>query len=155
MTTLAEQLEAYCLESLGHLRPVLPEAVKAFPLTLMRPHSMIAQRVALIGDAAHVVHPLAGHGMNLGFGDLASLLALVTQREPQRDCGDARILERYRRARKEEVRLMQMTTDGLARLFGSDLTPLRLARRLGLNLLERLPVIKRHLISHAMGNKQS
>ena len=114
---------------------------------------MIAPRVALVGDAAHVVHPLAGHGMNLGFGDVASLLDLVKNREDHRDCGDARVLERYRRARKEEVLLMQITTDGLAHLFGSTLAPLRLARNVGLNLLNRLPVIKNKLISHAMGNR--
>ncbi|MFZ6755367.1 UbiH/UbiF family hydroxylase [Undibacterium sp. Dicai25W] len=153
LSALVARLEEYCLDVLGHLTPVLPEDIKAFPLTLMRPHSMIAQRVALIGDAAHVVHPLAGHGMNLGFGDVASLLELVKAREDHRDCGDARLLERYRRARKEEVFLMQMTTDGLARLFGSDLAPLRLARNFGLNLLNRLPVIKGKLISHAMGSK--
>jgi len=153
LSALVARLEEYCMEVLGHLTPVLPEDMKAFPLTLMRPHSMIGQRVALIGDAAHVVHPLAGHGMNLGFGDVASLLELVKAREDHRDCGDARLLERYRRARKEEVFLMQMTTDGLARLFGSDLAPLRLARNVGLNLLNRLPVIKGKLISHAMGSK--
>ncbi|MFZ6687626.1 UbiH/UbiF family hydroxylase [Undibacterium sp. SXout11W] len=153
LSALVARLEEYCLDVLGHLTPVLPEDIKAFPLTLMRPHSMIGQRVALIGDAAHVVHPLAGHGMNLGFGDVASLLELVKAREDHRDCGDARLLERYRRARKEEVFLMQMTTDGLARLFGSDLAPLRLARNVGLNLLNRLPVIKGKLISHAMGSK--
>jgi len=153
LSALVVRLEEYCLEALGHLTPVLPEEIKAFPLSLMRPHSMIAQRVALIGDAAHVVHPLAGHGMNLGFGDVASLLELVKNREDHRDCGDARVLERYRRARKEEVLLMQMTTDGLARLFGSNLAPLRIVRNAGLNLLNRLPVIKGKLISHAMGNR--
>jgi len=153
LSALVARLEEYCLDKLGHLTPVLPEEIKAFPLTLMRPHSMIAPRVALIGDAAHVVHPLAGHGMNLGFGDVASLLELVKNREDHRDCGDARVLERYRRARKEEVLLMQMTTDGLAHLFGSTLAPLRLARNVGLNLLNRLPVIKNKLISHAMGSK--
>lgn len=151
LSALAARLETYCAASLGRLTPVLPEQVKAFPLTLMRPHSMIAARVALVGDAAHVVHPLAGHGMNLGFGDVACLLDLIKGREEYRDCGDRRLLERYRRARKEQVMLMQMTTDGLARLFGSDLAPVRLARDLGMNLLDRLPVLKGRLIAHAMG----
>jgi 2-octaprenylphenol hydroxylase len=128
-----------------------PEEIKAFPLQLLRPHAMMAPRVALIGDAAHVVHPLAGHGMNLGFGDVTSLLEQIAARESHRDCGDARVLSRYSRARREEVALMQMTTDGLARLFGSDLAPLRLARSVGMNLLNRLPVLKRKLISQAMG----
>lgn len=151
LSALVRRLEEYCLDTLGHLTPVLPEDIKAFPLRLIRPHSMIAQRVALIGDAAHAVHPLAGHGMNLGFGDVTSLLALMKAREDHCDCGDAKLLERYRRSRKEDVMLMQITTDGLARLFGSDLAPLRLARNVGLNLLNRLPVLKNKLISHAMG----
>lgn len=151
LSALVSRLEEYCLDTLGHLTPVLPEDIKAFPLRLIRPHSMIAQRVALIGDAAHAVHPLAGHGMNLGFGDVVSLLALMKSREDHCDCGDAKLLERYRRSRKEDVLLMQITTDGLARLFGSDLAPLRLARNAGLNLLNRLPVLKNKLISHAMG----
>ncbi|MFZ6774967.1 UbiH/UbiF family hydroxylase [Undibacterium sp. SXout7W] len=151
LSALTDRLAKYCSEILGQLTPVLPEEIKAFPLNLIRPHSMIAQRVALIGDAAHVVHPLAGHGMNLGFGDVAALLDIVKNREDHRDCGDARVLERYSRARKEEVMLMQLTTDGLARLFGSDLAPVRLIRNAGLNLLDRFPVIKSKLISHAMG----
>lgn len=151
LSALVSRLEEYCLDTLGHLTPILPEDIKAFPLRLIRPHSMIAQRVALIGDAAHAVHPLAGHGMNLGFGDVTSLLALMKAREDHCDCGDAKLLERYRRSRKEDVMLMQITTDGLARLFGSDLAPLRLARNVGLNLLNRLPVLKNKLISHAMG----
>lgn len=151
LSALVDRLMPYCGDSLGSLQPVLPEAIKAFPLRLMRPHSMIAARVALVGDAAHVVHPLAGHGMNLGFGDVADLIRILKEREAHRDCGEQRVLERYRRARKEEVMLMQMTTDGLARLFASDLTPLRVMRDLGLNLLDKLPVIKGRLIAHAMG----
>ncbi|MBC3936333.1 FAD-dependent monooxygenase [Undibacterium sp. CY7W] len=151
LSGLVSALEHYCLETHGHLTPVLPEDIKAFPLRLICPHSLIAERVALIGDAAHVVHPLAGHGMNLGFGDVADLLRLVKQRDEFRDCGDARLLEAYRRARKQDVLLMQVTTDGLSRLFGSNLGPARLMRNLGMNLLDRLPLIKNKLISHAMG----
>ncbi len=151
LSMLAERLAPYCAGALGLLTPLEPEIIKDFPLQFLRPHAMIAPRVALIGDAAHVVHPLAGHGMNLGFGDVTSLLEVVTGREAQRDCGDARVLSRYSRARREEVALMQITTDGLARLFSSKLAPVRIARTLGMNLLNRLPVIKRKLITHAMG----
>ena len=150
-TQLAARLSVFCEEKLGQLRPVQPEDVKAFPLTLIRPHAMIAPRVALVGDAAHVVHPLAGHGMNLGFADVAELLKTVAAREAHRDCGDARVLARYARARKEDVLLMQLATDGLARLFASDFEPVRLLRNAGLNLIEQFPVLKRHLISHALG----
>jgi 2-octaprenylphenol hydroxylase len=151
LAALADRLAVYCADTLGVLTPLQPEEIKAFPLQLLRPHSNIAPRVALIGDAAHVVHPLAGHGMNLGFADVTCLLAEVNGREAHRDCGDQRVLNRYRRARKEEVAMMQLTTDGLARLFSSDLEPVRLARSFGLNLLNHLPVLKRKLIAHAMG----
>ena len=148
---LAQRLAVYAQDKLGALTPLQPELVRDFPLVLMRPHSMVAPRVALVGDAAHVVHPLAGHGMNLGFADVAQLVKTVNEREPQRAIGDERVLARYARARKEDVLLMQVTTDGLARLFGADLEPLRAVRNFGLNLLDKLPVLKRRLISHAMG----
>lgn len=152
-TMLAERLSQYAHDKLGKLTPVQPELVRAFPLRLMRPHSMVSNRVALVGDAAHVVHPLAGHGMNLGFGDVADLVRLVSERESHRDIGDERVLARYARARKEEVLLMQLATDGLERLFGVGFEPLRVARNLGLNLLDKLPVLKRRLISHALGKQ--
>jgi ubiquinone biosynthesis UbiH/UbiF/VisC/COQ6 family hydroxylase len=148
---IADRLAVYADEKLGALTPLQPELVRDFPLRLIRPHAMTAPRVALIGDAAHVVHPLAGHGMNLGFGDVAQLIKTLSEREPQRGIGDDRVLARYARARKEDVLLMQVTTDGLARLFETDIEPLRAVRNFGLNLLDKLPVLKRRLISHAMG----
>ena len=151
---LAERLSVFAAQPLGRLQPVQPELVRAFPLRLMRPHSMIAPRVALVGDAAHVVHPLAGHGMNLGFGDVDALVKAVVERESHRDCGDERVLGRYARLRKEDVFLMQAATDGLERLFSADFEPLRVMRNLGLNLVNKLPVIKRALISQAMGKRQ-
>ncbi|MBX9870263.1 MAG: FAD-dependent monooxygenase, partial [Burkholderiaceae bacterium] len=151
LDALTHRLAPYAASDLGQLTPLQPELIKAFPLRLIRPHSMVAERVALIGDAAHAVHPLAGHGMNLGFGDVQALLKILSEREAHRDCGDTRLLNRYRRARSEEVALMQITTDGLARLFGSPFPAVRLARNVGMNLLNSLPVLKRKLISHAMG----
>jgi ubiquinone biosynthesis UbiH/UbiF/VisC/COQ6 family hydroxylase len=148
---IAGRLSVYAAEKLGALTPLQPELVRDFPLRLIRPHAMTAPRVALVGDAAHVVHPLAGHGMNLGFADVAQLIKTLSEREPQRSIGDARVLARYERARKEDVLLMLLTTDGLARLFGTDIEPLRAVRNFGLNLLDKLPVLKRRLISHAMG----
>lgn len=136
---------------LGQLHPLKPKAVKAFPLALIRPHEIVAPRVALVGDAAHVVHPLAGHGMNLGFSDVAGLLKATVKRGAHQSCGDDRILSRYARARREEILLMQMTTDGLERLFATDFEPLRLARNMGLNLINKMPVIKRRLMAHALG----
>jgi 2-polyprenylphenol 6-hydroxylase len=149
---LAQHLMHYCADTLGELTPLSPQRVQSFPLNFIRPHSMIGPRLALVGDAAHVVHPLAGHGLNLGFADVAALLKEVEQREAWRNCGDERVLQRYARARKEDVLLMQLVTDGLARLFSSDLTPIRTARNVGLNLVNKLPFLKRRLIQKAMNH---
>jgi ubiquinone biosynthesis UbiH/UbiF/VisC/COQ6 family hydroxylase len=148
---LAIRLGEYSEDTLGLLKPLQPESVKAIPLALVRPHAIVAPHVALVGDAAHAVHPLAGHGMNLGFGDVVELLRIVGEREAQHGIGDERILARYARARKEDVLLMQLATDGLERLFGANLEPVRVIRNLGLNLLDKLPLVKRRLIAHAMG----
>lgn len=152
LAQVAARLSALATE-LGTLTPLQPEMVKSFPLSLIRPRAITAPRVALIGDAAHVVHPLAGHGMNLGFADVAGLIKAVVERGDHRDCGDARVLARYARSRKEDILLMQLATDSLARLFGTTFEPLRIARNLGLNLVNKLPVLKRRLIGHALGSK--
>jgi ubiquinone biosynthesis UbiH/UbiF/VisC/COQ6 family hydroxylase len=148
---LAIRLGEYSESRLGLLKPLQPEAVKAIPLSLVRPHAITAPRVALVGDAAHAVHPLAGHGMNLGFGDINDLLDTIAARDAHQGIGDERVLARYARARKEDVLLMQLATDGLQRLFGANLEPVRVVRNLGLNLLDKLPLVKRRLIAHAMG----
>jgi ubiquinone biosynthesis UbiH/UbiF/VisC/COQ6 family hydroxylase len=148
---LAIRLGEYSENKLGLLKPLQPEDVKAIPLALVRPHAITAPRVALIGDAAHAVHPLAGHGMNLGFGDINGLLDTLAARDDHQGLGDERLLARYARARKEDVLLMQLATDGLERLFGANLEPVRVVRNLGLNLLDKLPLVKRRLIAHAMG----
>lgn len=154
----AEQLAAQVIRhsgaALGKLTPLPPAQAKAFPLTLLRPHAITAPRVVLVGDAAHVVHPLAGHGMNLGFADVASLVQIVGTREAHRDCGDARLLSRYARARKEDILLMQLTTDGLERLFSTAASPLQALRNAGLNVADRAPFFKSRLISHALGKPQ-
>jgi 2-octaprenylphenol hydroxylase len=151
MAQLAKQVASAVGGRLGTLSPLEPEARKSFPLSLLRPHAMTAPRVALVGDAAHVIHPLAGQGMNLGFADVAALLSAIRERGPHLNCGDARVLGRYARTRKEDVLLMQVATDGLARLFSPDAGVLRVARNLGLNLVDRLPIIKRQLIARALG----
>lgn len=148
---LAARLTALPGQPFGQLQPMVPERVQAIPLALIRAHQFVAPRIALVGDAAHVVHPLAGHGMNLGFGDVAALLHALSGSDARRDCGDARLLAGYARSRKEDVLMMQIATDGLQRLFSSQFEPLRLVRNLGLNLLDKLPVIKRRLMSHAAG----
>ena len=148
---LAVRLAVLSEQQLGALRTLQPESVKYLPLALIRPHAIVAPRVALIGDAAHVVHPLAGHGMNLGFADVDALLSAIAAREEQRSIGDERVLARYARARKEDVLLMQLATDGLARLFAANIEPVRVVRNFGLNLLDKLPMLKRRLMAHAMG----
>ncbi|HEY5801429.1 MAG TPA: UbiH/UbiF family hydroxylase [Burkholderiaceae bacterium] len=151
---LAEKITQISQSRLGALKALDSDgsdAVKAFPLTLLRTHSLIAPHIALIGDAAHVVHPLAGQGMNLGFGDCAQLLKTLAEREPHRAQGDERVLARYARARAEDILLMQVATDGLARLFETDFEPLRVVRNAGMNLLDKFPYLKRKLIGHAMG----
>jgi 2-octaprenylphenol hydroxylase len=150
---LAARLAPLCAGQLGELTPLQPEQVSDFPLALMRPNAIVAPRVALIGDAAHAVHPLSGHGMNLGFADVAQLVETVNTRQPQRGIGDERVLASYSRARKEDVLLMQVATDGLVRLFAADFEPVRVARNLGLSLLDKLPGLKRRLISHALGRQ--
>ncbi|WP_241673226.1 FAD-dependent monooxygenase [Lacisediminimonas profundi] len=152
LSLLAETLTQLPGQMVGRLTPLQPEAVQAVPLMFLKAESMIAPRVVLAGDAAHAVHPLAGHGMNLGFGDVAALMRILSEREAGRDCGDERLLRRYARARKEDVLLMQLATDGLERLFSADLEPVRVLRNLGMDVLDRLPFIKRRLITHAMGS---
>jgi len=155
MSETAEQIAArlahFCSEQLGELISLPPHSALAFPLQFIGPHSMTGPRLALVGDAAHVVHPLAGHGMNLGFGDVVALLEAVANRETWRSCGDERVLQRYARARKEDVMLMQLATDGLSRLFSSQLNPVKTLRNAGMNLVNKLPFLKRQFILQAMG----
>jgi len=150
---LAERLSALPGMPFGQLRPIQPESIKSLPLSLIRAHAMTAPRVALVGDAAHVVHPLAGHGMNLGFADVAVLIKTLAGRSMQTDCGDPQLLGQYARARKEDVWLMQAATDGLERLFSTNLEPVRLLRNLGMSLVDKSPFLKRRLIAHAMGKR--
>lgn len=151
LAQLADRLAVLPGQIAGRLTPLEPASVQAIPLLFIRAESMVAQRVLLAGDAAHGVHPLAGHGMNLGFGDVGALFKLFESEDARRDCGDDRLLCRYARARREDVLLMQLATDGLERLFSTELEPLRIARNLGMDVLNRLPFLKRRLIAHAMG----
>lgn len=130
---------------LGELALLTPAA--AFPLHLMRVASAVAPGVALVGDAAHGVHPLAGQGVNLGFGDAETLVAvLAAQRRAA--CGDIRVLQGYARARAEPVARMQALTHGLHHLF-ADARARRL-RNGGMNLLDRVPPLKAALVREAM-----
>lgn len=134
---------------LGGLRLITPPA--AFPLRLMRVPQTVAPRVALIGDAAHGIHPLSGHGINLGFQDANALATLLAAAPAWRDIGDERFLQRYQRARREETVLMQTTTDTLRRLFRSPAPGLSGLRNAGLNLTNRIPFVKNALVRYALG----
>ena len=123
----------------------------AFPLRLIRVPRTVAPRLALIGDAAHGIHPLSGHGINLGFQDASELSALLEAVQSWQDIGDERLLQRYQRARREETALMQTTTDGLRRLFRESPPGLRGLRNLGLNLTNGLPFVKNALVRYALG----
>ncbi len=124
----------------------------AYPLRLLHAARYVDTRLALIGDAAHVIHPIAGQGLNLGLRDVAALAeALVDARRLGLDIGAAGALDRYQRWRRFDTLLLMAVTDGLNRLFSNDLAPLRLARDLGLAAVHRLPPVKRLLMRQAMG----
>ena len=135
--------------ALGQLGLITPPA--AFPLRLIRVRQAVAPRLALIGDAAHGIHPLSGHGINLGFQDASELASLLASVKPWHDIGDLRLLQRYQRARSEETALLQTTTDGLRRLFRASPPGLRGLRNLGLNLTDGLPFVKNTLVRYALG----
>lgn len=152
---LALEPEALCREvavaaghALGELRLATP--ARAFPLRRVAARRMIAPRVALVGDAAHVIHPLAGQGANLGLQDARELARVLGAREPGRDPGDAALLRRYERARAADVFAMEAAVHGLFRLFESPASPWATLRNSGLNLTDRLPVIKNLLMRQAM-----
>ncbi|MFT0849479.1 FAD-dependent monooxygenase [Achromobacter sp. F4_2707] len=122
----------------------------AFPLFLER-SGMIGPGIALVSDAAHRVHPLAGQGLNLGLGDVQELLNILSNKESYRSVGDERVLKRYRRARAQPILAMSVATDGLHRLFASQAAPVVALRNLGMQAVDRLPMIKRFLIGGAAG----
>jgi 2-octaprenylphenol hydroxylase len=140
-----EQASAGCLGSLG-----LESSPRAFPLQRASAERSVEARVALAGDAAHVIHPLAGQGANLGLQDARALAETLEGREPGRDPGDLRLLRRYARARAGEVWAMDATVHGLFRLFSSPARPAAWLRNAGLNLTDRLPVIRNLLVRQAM-----
>lgn len=145
-TALAQRVAAAGGHALGALtRITLPAA---FPLSFLRLDSMIAPRLALVGDAAHVVHPLAGQGVNLGFGDAAVLAAVLRSRGPVGDPGASILLERYARKRALSVLAMQIVTDGLVRLF--DAPMFRLLRNRGMSAVSALAPVRRLLAQPAL-----
>lgn len=145
---LCAEVAAASRGAVGELRLVTPPRI--FPLRRLSVSRMAAPRVALVGDAAHVVHPLAGQGANLGLQDVRDLARVLRAREPGRDPGDPRLLRRYERARAEPVLAMKATVHGLHRLFGAPAAGFSPLRNLGMAGLDRIPALKNLLVRHAM-----
>jgi 2-octaprenyl-6-methoxyphenol hydroxylase len=125
---------------------------QAYPLSFGIARSFVAERLALLGDAAHVIHPIAGQGLNLGLHDAASLAEiLVDAVRLGLDPGGADTLDAYEHARRVDITAMGAVTDGLNRLFSNDILPVRLVRDLGLGLVDRMPGLKRFFIGEAAG----
>ncbi|HAA93617.1 MAG: 2-octaprenyl-6-methoxyphenyl hydroxylase [Rhodospirillaceae bacterium] len=124
-----------------------------FPLGVLHASRYTDQRLVLLGDAAHAIHPIAGQGLNLGLRDAAALAELfVDAARLGLDIGAASVLGRYERWRRFDNMVLTAVTDGLNRLFSNDIPPVRVARDLGLAMVDRLPPIKKFLMRHAMGH---
>jgi 2-octaprenyl-6-methoxyphenol hydroxylase len=124
----------------------------SYPLALQHAARYTDRRLALVGDAAHAIHPIAGQGLNLGLRDVAALAeSVIDTRRLGLDIGGSDVLRRYERWRRFDSVLLTSVTDVLNRLFSNDLPPLRLARDLGLAAVDRMPPLKRFFMRHAMG----
>jgi 2-octaprenyl-6-methoxyphenol hydroxylase len=124
----------------------------SYPLTAMHAERYVAQRMALVGDAAHGMHPIAGQGLNIGFRDVGALSRLIGEAfGAGEDVGSEALLRAYQAERRPDALLMIGATHALERLFGNDIGVLRLARRLGIAAVDRLPRLKRAFARQAMG----
>ncbi|TPW11612.1 MAG: UbiH/UbiF/VisC/COQ6 family ubiquinone biosynthesis hydroxylase, partial [Halothiobacillaceae bacterium] len=146
------QLTEAFAAKLGEVTAVSKRA--AFPLRLQHADHYCQERIALIGDAAHVIHPLAGQGANLGFLDAATLAEVVLQAATAgKDIGKLAVLRRYERWRRGDNTTMMFAMDGFKRLFSNDIIPLKWARGLALNSVNRSPLLKHEFMRRAMGLK--
>jgi 2-polyprenylphenol 6-hydroxylase len=147
---------AFCLEvnaagenTLGEM--TLASPVARIPLRSLRSENMVKPRVALMGDAAHVIHPLAGQGLNLGLQDAQALVHVLANRAAPEGLGDMAVLRRYERARAESIAAMHGVTDGLQWLFASQSKFVSMLRDSGLGLVDKIPGLKKLLIGRAIG----
>jgi 2-octaprenyl-6-methoxyphenol hydroxylase len=145
-----EELERRFGHKLGTIR--IAGGRRAFPLGLTMARAFVAERFALAGDSAHGIHPISGQGLNLGFKDVAALAETIVDADRLGlDIGALNVLERYQSWRRFDTFRMGVTTDVLNRLFSNDITPIRVARDLGLGLVERMPALKGFFIREAAG----
>lgn len=150
---LAQAVQARCAHALGHM--TMDSPAQTWPLECSQARHWTTRTaggaVALAGDAAHAVHPLAGQGLNLGLADAAELARVMHAREYWREVGDARLLRRYERARAADVQAMALVTDGLFGLFGLADTRAQMLRNRGLSGFDRSGPLKRWVARQAMG----
>jgi 2-octaprenyl-6-methoxyphenol hydroxylase len=144
------QIQARMGDHLGRVTPIGRRW--SYPLSAMHAARYTAERLALVGDAAHGIHPIAGQGLNLGFRDVAALAeAVIEAVNAGQDPGGAAVLARYQARRRPDSLVMLGATHVLERLFSSGLPPVRIARRLGIAAVDRLPALKRFFATRAMG----
>jgi 2-octaprenyl-6-methoxyphenol hydroxylase len=146
----AAELKRRFGDFLGEVEVVGPRW--SYPLALLHAERYVAPRLALVGEAAHVIHPIAGQGLNLGIRDIAALAELVVEaRRLGLDIATPELLRRYERWRRFDNVTLAAVTDGLNRLFSNAVPPVRLLRDLGLAVVDKLPPAKRLFMRHAMG----
>ena len=144
------ELQRRAGEWLGRVWEIGPRFT--YPLQLRHAKHYVGTRVALIGDAAHVIHPIAGQGLNLGMRDIALLAELlIDRRRTGLDLGDPLLLARYERGRRVDNVSFSAATDVLDRLFSNDVPPIRMARRAGLDVVNHVPPLRRFFMRRAMG----
>jgi 2-octaprenylphenol hydroxylase len=144
---LCAEVEGASASALGALRVITPAA--AFALKRQRVARLVEPRAALIGDAAHNIHPLAGQGVNLGLRDARELAGVLAGRGPRRDCGDYALLRRFERARREDIAALELTTDGLEKLFSAPAVWMAGLRNWGLTLVDTQGPLKTALARRA------
>jgi ubiquinone biosynthesis UbiH/UbiF/VisC/COQ6 family hydroxylase len=147
---LAERLKRYALEWFGELTPIGP--ISAFPLSRLAVEHSVAERAVVIGDAAHVIHPLAGQGLNLGLDDAATLAEVLAGREFYRGLGERRLLRRYERKRAEAVQSMGFATDALFEVMSGPTTALAAIAGPAMKLLNRSSWLKSVMMHSAARN---
>jgi 2-polyprenylphenol 6-hydroxylase len=145
-------VQPLALPALGALR--LIDDTQSVPLQQVLATQLIGPRLVLIGDAAHAIHPMAGHGLNLGFGDIEVLTEVLAQRSRSSDIGARQLLRRYERARAEPIMQMAFVTDGLYRLFFQDVNSglSKTVRDIGWSFISRSSWLRKQMIDHASKN---